>query len=147
MGHAGLLFLFLLLLTFSSCTKDRQDDLDQALIDDYLANNGLTAQSTSSGLHYIILSEGNSERPDLSSTVIISYTGTLLNGSEFDSSPYSTFNLNSLIEGWKEGIPYIGKGGQIILIVPSKLGYGEESLPDIPANSVLVFHIQLFDFY
>ena len=142
-----MIMLCMIIVTIISCSKDQQMETDQMLIDDYLENNSLTAQSTSSGLHYIIHTPGNSEHPDVSNTVILAYTGKLLNGSEFDASTYFTYQLSGLIEGWQEGVPLIGKGGSITLIIPSHLAYGDQSYPGIPANSVLVFDIQLFDFY
>ena len=142
-----MMFLCIMMSAALSCSKDEQMETDQMLIDDYLENNSLTAQSTSSGLHYIIHTPGNNEHPDVSNTVILAYTGKLLNGSEFDANTYFTYQLSGLIEGWQEGVPLIGKGGSITLIVPSHLAYGDQSYPGIPANSVLVFDIQLFDFY
>lgn len=121
-------------------------ETDQELIEAYLQDNNLVAESTSSGLHYIIHAPGNNEFPDQDDHIRISYEGRLLNGNVFDESPDATFRLGDLIEGWREGIPLIGKGGSITLIIPSHLGYGDNAYPGIPANSVLVFDIVLFDF-
>ncbi len=129
-----------------SCNPDKQEDLEQKMIREYLEDKGLTAQSTSSGLHYIIEVPGNNEHPTISDNITIAYTGELLNGNIFDSSPSATFPLANLIDGWKKGIPLFGKGGEGILIVPSHLGYGGASQPGIPGNSVLVFRIKLFGF-
>lgn len=129
-----------------ACNTDRQEEIDQELINAYIEDNNLVAESTSSGLHYVIITPGSNEHPTLSDIIQISYTGTLLNGNVFDSSTYSSFPLHMLIDGWKEGIPLLGKGGEGIFIIPSHLGYGSNSLPGIPANSVLVFTIKLIDF-
>ena len=138
----GLLFSILMV----SCNPEDQMETDQELIEAYLEDNNLVSQSTPSGLHYIIENPGNNEHPGPGDVIQISYTGRLLNGQIFDASPYSSFPLNNLIEGWQEGIPLFGKGGSGILIIPSHLGYGDEALPGLPANSVLVFNITLIDF-
>lgn len=118
----------------------------------YLEDNSLVPDTiTGSGLNIIHVEEGNGEFPTIENTVTVSYHGTLLNGVIFDSSRDrgvdATFALTSVIEGWQEGIPYISKGGKSILIVPSAIAYGNNSPSAlIPANSVLVFEVELKDF-
>jgi FKBP-type peptidyl-prolyl cis-trans isomerase FkpA len=73
----------------------------------------------------------------------VKYTGRLTNGSVFDSSTGATFALANLITGWQQGIPYIGKGGKITLYLPPSLGYGSQASGSIPANSILIFEIEL----
>ena len=143
-----LAFLAVAVCTWVSCNKDNQKDIDQSLIEDYLENHGLTAESTSSGLHYIIIEPGNNEHPSASSTIDFIYTGKFLNDQVFDSSEglVVTYPLNGLIEGFKEGIPLLGKGGRAKLLVPSHLGYGENPPSGIPLNAVLVFDVELVDF-
>jgi FKBP-type peptidyl-prolyl cis-trans isomerase FkpA len=147
--------LFLLIGTFimSSCSKDLtpeeqlQKDLD--LIKQYLADNNLTASSTSSGLHYIITKQGTGGSPDINSTVTVKYKGYLLDGSVFDEtngSSTATFPLSNLIEGWQEGIPLLNTGGKGTFLIPSYLGYGRSQIGTIPANSVLIFEIELVKF-
>ena len=150
---AGLTVLFLLLIaiiTTSSCKKEEENneqaEIDKALIEQYISDNQLNAQSTSSGLYYVIIAAGGSEHPTVYSTVTVAYKGYLLNGEVFDENLVFTSPLNSLIPGWKEGIPLIGKGGKIKLLVPSALGYGSSQAGSIPANSVLIFDITLYDF-
>jgi FKBP-type peptidyl-prolyl cis-trans isomerase FkpA len=147
------IFLFSLIaisINTSSCKKEEDNNeqaaIDQALIEDYISDNQLNAQSTSSGLHYVILKTGTSEHPTIYSTVTVSYKGYLLNGDVFDENLAFTSRLNSLIKGWQEGIPLFGKGGKGVLIVPSHLGYGTRPVGTIPANSVLEFDIELVDF-
>ena len=138
------------LLLATGCKDDAEDQraIDDALIKEYIADNELDAESTSSGLHYVIDEPGNEERPDLESVVAMRYSGKLLNGQEFDSSggDIVNFELDRLIPGWQEGIPLFGKGGEGILIIPSHLGYGSRGVGSIPPNSVLVFDIELVDF-
>ena len=134
------------LVTIWSCGKDETEVDQKQLIRDYIADNGLQADSTASGLFYVIEEPGNSEHPTGSDVITIAYTGTLLNGNVFDSNPSFTYRLDQLILGWREGIPLFGKGGKGTLIIPSDLGYGSQTVGSIPANSVLVFDIELFDF-
>ena len=152
-NKAGLTVLFLLLIaiaTTSSCKKEEdnneQAEIDKGLIEQYIADNQLNAQSTSSGLYYVITTAGGNDHPTIYSTVTVAYKGYLLNGEVFDESLVFTSPLSSLIPGWKEGIPLIGNGGKIKLLVPSALGYGSSQASSIPANSVLIFDITLYDF-
>lgn len=145
-----LLLIFSVSLLATSCSKDEFDptkqlEKDLAQINQYLTDKGLSAKSTASGLHYIIETEGTGGHPDLSSTVDVEYKGYLLDGSVFDARR-TTFPLSNVIEGWQEGIPLFQKGGKGKLLIPSGLGYGNRAAGTIPANSVLVFDIELFGF-
>ncbi len=81
--------------------------------------------------------------------VTVHYVGTLTNGSKFDSSrdrfqPFSfTLGSGKVIQGWEKGIPGMKVGGKRKLVIPSSLGYGSVGQPGIPANSTLVFDIEL----
>jgi FKBP-type peptidyl-prolyl cis-trans isomerase FkpA len=134
------------LMVIMSCNLDPVGTKNEKEIKNYLKDNNLHAESTSSGLYYIIDVPGNDQHPTVADTVHISYTGSLLNGDVFDSSPSATFVLGDLIEGMIEGIPLFGKGGEGTLFIPSELGYGGDSQPGIPSNSVVVFKIKLIDF-
>lgn len=113
-------------------------------------NNIDTADAiiTESGLYVLIDKEGGSAKPTVHDYVTIHYKGTLTNGKPFDGTTDApaSFLLSGLIEGWKEGIPYFGKGGNGTLIIPPYLGYGPNDVGDIPGNSVLIFKIELVDF-
>jgi FKBP-type peptidyl-prolyl cis-trans isomerase FkpA len=152
----------LLILIAASCSKDDTVDygpIDDKIIKDYLAANNLTAESTSSGLYYIITTPGSTIHPTINNEVKVKYKGYLTDGSIFDQSTYTankpaTLPLNGLVKGWQEGLPFIGVGGQIKLLVPSALGYGSTQKTNsttgkiiVPANSVLIFDIDLQDFY
>lgn len=148
-----LLFLSLGLVLLVSCKKDltpeEQLQKDLGLIRQYLADNNLTADSTSSGLHYIITKEGTGGNPPANSTVTVKYKGYLLDGTVFDEttgSSTATFPLFNLIQGWQEGIPLLKKDGKGTFLVPSYLGYGSSPVGSIPANSVLIFEIELVKF-
>lgn len=124
----------------------------QKFSQDYAKKAGV--KKTSSGLLYKIINSGEKTRPSMDSTVVVHYTGKLVDGREFDSS-YSrnepaTFPLLYVIKGWGEGLQLIGEGGEIQLVVPPELAYGEQSLPastpgkaPIPSQSTLVFDIKL----
>ena len=82
-------------------------------------------------------------KPTVSSNVTVNYTGKLTNGNTFDSGKGVSFGLNQLITGWQYGIPLIAPGGSITLYLPPSLAYGSRATVDIPANSVLIFTIDL----
>lgn len=157
------LILAFFTLVFSACKKNDTgtttpavDPAVQAKIDDdkivaYLAANKITAQKDASGLYYVIVNPGSGTAPTLKSTITVAYTGKLLdNGSTFQTDPNFTNLLGpnssnpGLIKGWQIGIPFIKPGGRILLYIPSALGYGTVPKSGIPANSVLIFTIDLF---
>ena len=94
-------------------------------------------------LYYIVEEEGNGTYPNLSAIVEVNYKGTLLDGTVFDEGTVSNYPLYVYINGWQEGIRLFSEGGRGTLFVPSKLGYGTTSSTTIPANSVLIFEIEL----
>lgn len=101
-----------------------------------------------SGLAYEILAPGAGVYPKATDTVKVFYTGTLINGTKFDSNVGGEpieFALNGVIPGWTEGIQKINKGGKLKLYIPAPLGYGEEGTQGIPPNSTLVFEVELLD--
>lgn len=106
---------------------------------------------TESGLQYKIVEPGDeNNKPALEDTVYVHYEGKLLDGTVFDSVAEDKdairFPLNNVIDGWKEGIQLIGKGGKIQLFVPSELAYGERgSYPTIGPNETLIFDVTLDD--
>ncbi len=102
-----------------------------------------------SGLMYKVEKAGTGEAPKDSDTVVVNYKGTLTDGTEFDNSytrgePLS-FRLDGVIPGWTEGLKNIKKGGKIELVIPPELAYGKTGVPGIPANSTLVFEVELLD--
>lgn len=142
-----LYFLIFPLLAFTACSDDNDSAEEQlkkdiALIQDYLNENNLVAESTESGLHYIIEEQGSGSKPTYSSIINVEYTGKLLNGEVFDSGQ-TTYQLINFIEGWQEGMQLFNEGGEGMLLIPSALGYGNKSQGSIPANSVLIFDIHL----
>ncbi len=144
-----LCMLVLLLVMFNSCKKEVVDytQIDEDIITEYIVDNNLTAIATGTGLYYVVDTPGNGTQPNSQSTVTVAYKGYLTNGSVFDESASSgiSFSLTSVIQGWQEGIPYFKEGGSGILLIPSALGYGSQATSGIPANSVLVFEVELID--
>lgn len=104
--------------------------------------------TTRSGLQYQIVKQGNDKHPHRGCRVWVEYTGSLTDGSIFASTEGSGnidvwMGQGQLIKAWEEALPMIGEGGQIKLIVPPALGYGDFELPDIPKNSTLHFDLKL----
>lgn len=139
----------LIIVLFMSCKKDTpQEDIDEQLIQEYIAANNLETTKTESGLHYIIYDEGNDNRPDYYSFIMATYKGYLLDGSVFDDgSQELQTQLANMIPGWIEGLQLVGEGGRMLLIIPSKLGYGGVEKVNIPEYSVLVFEVNLLKVY
>lgn len=102
---------------------------------------------TESGLQYRMLVEGTGAAPVAGDVVRVNYKGTLIDGTEFDSS-YSRgepieFQVDRVIPGWAEGIKLVKEGGKIELVMAPELAYGANATPDIPAYSVLAFEVEL----
>jgi len=103
-----------------------------------------TTVTTPSGLQYRDVVVGTGARPSSSSaTVRVNYEGRLLNGSRFDGNNNSSFGLNQVIAGWTEGLASMAVGGKRQLVIPANLAYGATARPGIPANSTLVFDVEL----
>ncbi|MCR8666408.1 FKBP-type peptidyl-prolyl cis-trans isomerase [Aestuariibaculum sp. M13] len=114
-------------------------------IQEYLTENEIIAQSTDSGLYYTITEEGTGTYPTSTDNVTITYSGYLLNGEIFGESTVSgeSFDLDKVIEGFTEGIPYFKEGSKGTLFIPAHLGYGNFDNYPIPGGSVLIFDIEL----
>jgi FKBP-type peptidyl-prolyl cis-trans isomerase FklB len=107
-------------------------------------------KTTASGLQYKALKDGNGAQPKTTDTVTVNYRGTLINGTEFDSSykrgQPATFPVNGVIKGWTEALQLMKVGSKYQLFIPSDLAYGERSVsPDLGANSTLIFEVELLD--
>ncbi len=105
--------------------------------------------TTPSGLQYKIITEGKGEKPTLNNMVKVHYKGTLIDGTEFDSSyarnEPAEFALTQVIPGWTEALQLIPVGSKATIYVPQNLGYGASGTPNIPPFSTLVFDVELLD--
>jgi FKBP-type peptidyl-prolyl cis-trans isomerase len=137
----------------------RQELIDKALNDETRqAGTAFMAQNreresvsvTASGLQIEHLRKGEGASPDPRDTVVVHYEGTRVDGGVFDSSyareKPATFPLNQVIRGWREGLTLMQEGGEAMLYLPPELAYGATSpSPDIPANSTLIFRVELLE--
>lgn len=153
----------LVLALLSSCKKDDEcksappaivapADEVQA-VKDYLTSKSITAIQDPSGVFYVNTQEGTgTATPTVCSTINFIYKGTLTNGNVFDGPSTLTYPLEQLIAGWQIIIPKMKKGGKTTLYIPPSLGYGSREIKDnlgnviIPANSILIFDIELLNF-
>lgn len=113
-------------------------------------SSGGTEVTTASGLKYVELLEGTGAAPQRGQTVTVHYTGTLANGTKFDSSvdrgrpAEYKIGVGEVIKGWDEGIMSMKVGGRRKLTIPADLGYGAMGRPpNIPGNSTLIFDVEL----
>lgn len=103
--------------------------------------------STPSGLQYRVIQAGEGDKPSATSSVTVNYRGTLIDGTEFDSSykrdQPASFGLNRVIKGWTEGLQLMSPGAKYEFAIHPDLGYGPGAKPSIPPNSVLIFEVEL----
>jgi FKBP-type peptidyl-prolyl cis-trans isomerase len=128
----------------------------------YVEDNNIKATPDDEGLYIIVNKKGNGQKVEIGRQVAINYTGRLLNGKVFDTSlesvakendiydsrrPYEPLSYRvgeqSLIRGWEKGIINQPAGSKLTLIIPSSLGYGPQDLGIIPANSSLIFDLEI----
>jgi len=106
-------------------------------------------KTTPSGLQYKVLKEGEGKSPKATDNVRVHYRGTLLNGTEFDSSikrgEPAEFPLNHVIKGWTEGVQLMKEGAKYQFFIPANLAYGERGTPGGPIgpNETLIFEVEL----
>ena len=125
-----------------------QTPLEQG--DTYLKQNAAKpgVHTTASGLQYEVLTEGTGRTPTATDKVEVNYRGTLLNGTEFDSSykrgqPID-FRLNQVIKGWTEGVQLMKEGAKYRFVIPSKLAYGRQGAGGaIGPDETLIFEVEL----
>jgi FKBP-type peptidyl-prolyl cis-trans isomerase len=153
-------YCFIILCLAAGCTK-KENSLsfdtengasgEDIQIQQYLFNHNIQARKDPSGLYYQIIRYGDStHRITLENVPYMIYTRRLLNGTFIDASigvtDFDGRKLKDHIAGWQIGLQKITKGGKILMIIPSNLGFGNVSLNNIPANSILVCEAELVDF-
>lgn len=139
-------------------SREKQKGIDDKAIGDFLAKNGQAgkAQKTANGVYYVVTQPGAGAKPNRGDNVKVHYTGKLMNGKVFDSSIGNQqtggqplqFQVGTgmVIPGWDEGILQLTKGSKATLYIPSGMAYGAQGAPPtIPANSPLVFDVELVD--
>ena len=155
----ALMMVSLVMLLTVACDPDevfdeaQQLEIDLQLIDEYLDNNFLTNQveiDQATQLRYIIFQDGTGDLARIGNSIQATYRGYLLDGTEFDSSdgngplPF-VLGRGDVIPGWDIGFEKLRVGSIATLFLPSALGYGNRVNGDIPANSVLIFDVEVVD--
>ena len=101
------------------------------------------------GLQYLVMTNGAGTMPGPMDTVTVNYRGTLIDGTEFDSSykrgQPASFQVGGVIHGWTEALQKMKAGSKWKLFIPADLAYGESGRPGIPPNATLVFEVELLD--
>lgn len=126
--------------------ENEQQQVDEAIIDEFLLENGIAHEIDDSGIRFSTITEGTGDNPVDTSRVEVIYEGSFLNGSEFDASNDAeppVFQLQDLIEAWQIMLPTVMEGGSIKIYTPSRYGYGSTGNSSIPPNTILVFEIEL----
>lgn len=149
-------WLLIMASCFAGCAKDPECNYDQCAMKapaseiqtlrDYLQANSITATEHCSGIFYTIQQPGNGAAPSACGGVSVTYEGRLSDGTVFDRTQpgqQANFGLGGLITGFKNGVLQIKSGGRITIYIPPSLGYGSQPQTGIPANSILVFTVEL----
>lgn len=140
------------MMAWQKSQREKGDAKRKADGEKYLADNKAKegVKVTASGLQYKVLTPGDGPSPTTNDVVSVQYRGTLINGTEFDSSykrgKPADFTVTGVIKGWTEALLMMKKGAKWALTIPSELAYGERGNPSIPGNSVLNFEVELVDF-
>lgn len=128
----------------------KMGEVNKAAGEAFLAENAKRAEvkTTESGLQYEVITEGNGDKPAASDTVVVHYTGTLIDGTVFDSSVErgtpATFGVTQVIPGWVEALQLMQVGAKWRLYIPSDLAYGPRGAGGaIGPNSTLIFDVEL----
>jgi len=131
--------------------KETAKKQETELMKKYMTEKNITAKPTASGLVYVEKIKGTGARATAGKKVKVHYTGTLLDGTKFDSSrdrnqPFEfTLGQGQVIKGWDEGIALMNVGGKATLIIPSSIAYGDRDMGKIPPYSTLVFDVELLE--
>jgi FKBP-type peptidyl-prolyl cis-trans isomerase FklB len=142
------------MMAFQKEMQDKQAEAakkNSAEAEKFLAQNKAKdgVKTTASGLQYKIIKEGNGAQPKATDIVTVNYRGTLIDGTEFDSSykrgQPASFPVGGVIKGWTEALQLMKVGSKYQLVIPPDLGYGAAAQGSIPPSSVLIFEVELLD--
>lgn len=132
--------------------RDAEGEKAKVAGEKFLAENKSKpgVKTLDSGIQYKVITEGKGAKPTAESSVVAHYRGTLINGTEFDSSykrgEPATFPLNGVIKGWQEVLPLMATGSKWQVFIPSELAYGTRGAgADIGPNETLIFDIELVE--
>jgi len=149
-----ILLLIGILAFLGACKKDStlQHEADIALIEEYMAQNNLSlTKDADADFYYSISMDSDTIKPvrDANLQLELHYEVSLLDGTPiYDTNGTPTIiYLDDAIIGWQMALPKMSIGDEMLLILPSRLAYGEEGTVNIPANSILVFNIELLEIY
>lgn len=121
-----------------------QAEVDDNRIKAFLTANNITATKHTSGVYYQVLTPGTgTDVIDEHSTLVVKYSGRLLDGTQFDSGDSFSTKLTEVVTGWGEVIPLFKQGAKVRIFIPSGLGYGPPGRGAIPSNAVLDFNIDI----
>jgi len=130
----------------------KEGEVNLKVADEFLAKNKVDnpdVKETPTGLQYRVIKEGEGDSPSQTDRVKVHYAGKLIDGTEFDSSyergEPTEFGLNQVIKGWTEGLQLMKVGSKYEFFIHPKIAYGSRPRPTIPANSVLIFEVELLD--
>ena len=130
----------------AGCVEETPAD-QAATIDNYVAANGLTVQTTTSGLRYVINTPGMGDNAELGDTLEVSFEGFFLDGTTFGQGVFDPFEFGavSLIPGFAEGLSLMNEGAQATLILPSAIAYGcfPPQGSSIGQNEILIFEVTM----
>src|SRR5262249_23773175 len=136
---------------FVKTARNNQAESNRAAAKAFLAENGKKKDvvTTASGLQYHIVSPGDGAPPKSTDEVTVNYRGSLLDGTEFDSSykrgQPASFPVNGVIPGWQEALVLMKPGSKWELFIPPNLAYDVNSPPTIPPGSLLKFEVELIE--
>ena len=134
------------MVAFDKEMKEKQKQRGEAFLSENKKKEGV--KTLPSGLQYKVIKAGTGKKPKSSDTVTVQYRGTLIDGTDFDSSyrrgQPATFQVTGVIPGWTEGLQLMGEGAKWQLFIPSNLAYGERGMGGlIGPNATLIFEVEL----
>lgn len=157
MRHLLFLLLISSLMIITSCNNNAPEDVepldeeqlaaDIATIDAYLSNEGIDALEHESGIRYVVNQEGTGDMPSLGDNIAVKFTSEILGGDTIglDTIGFSIRLTENIIQAWRFMIPEMKEDGNITIYVPSGYAFGPTPIAGVPANSNLVYNLELLE--